>query len=1211
MEELEKSEEEIEIEVEEEVEVEVDEEDEEPDEENKKRKSKKDVKSSFKKPERKSIIIKKRVSGDFRKDILLRASLSEQSNYTKVPNYKSTKSVTLFNIDNYYNNKNSNPIEENIKEENENLNEKKEIEKEENIIEGNLKINNNKDIEDKKSNNNEINSKEEEEFIGKIENIIKSIEGENNLDNKKWEEKKLDLVKLNEFLEKSNKIMPYLDTFINYIKYKLNNFKETNFNVIKEGMRCLCSIFNKIKKNDKPNNKYIEIILSGLFEKITDSKLRDTYIELLELLMKAYSDKIIIDTLLALLENCKKVIVLKEYAEYIDKIIDDKFYQDDLNKKGIINFLVNLANNSNPQLRTLASKVICHLYKFIGPDLKLMIKNIKESTLKNIIKEMEKIDIEKSKNEKNKQSDNKINNIIKINDNNNENNMPNINNNSIKPVDISNLIPPKLLKEIDKGNWQEKKDGIDYIINLIENGNKKILPNGLNNLFDLINEKLSDANKNFSRMIIQLLSFLIMSLGENIKSYSKLFVKPLLLNLSDKNQLLREDCVECINKLIKNQNFEIIANFLPQITDIENSDMRNEILDLLISNINSLLNDNYSESFFKELTKSLMHFLQDKSSKIKSKSETFIILFKDKLKKDNYLKEIEKFKPSIAEDLRNILNKIFPDNKNNKKENEKEKLPIKKNNTAKKENTANNVFNKNSLFKKVDISKKPKKNKKDLLINDLNNKSTVINTPKKNINLKMKNNSFKKIVNLENDKKLMNKTVINWRKPKPNNENPLLIESKKDEQKSSIIKNSAKKGLKDNKQKPKPKLSIDFSNSKKNISTSRHERTITDSNQKSFKLSKEKPIKTERNIDNKINNKKDTMFKKIPTGKNNPISGLKKANNKIISSLNAPKEEPKLIKKNNNSNKKENKNERKPNNLLLNKEELLKILHTLLNNEEEIVSSILDVHNLVYKNFNFNKDIIMKNKDIIFQSFIDIIQKFLSKEKTDIKILKYLTNILCKICGLKELIHSISLKTHINLINMIFFFVLYEEKNRLEEDEEGIIVWKNFNSIMLRIIDYCNNTENICILIQLITLNIKEDKQKLSEYGSRCLGLINQTIKDKHNQLKINEILKEIHLFLVEYEIKHPNLEFNNKREKNIIESISGLVKELVKAKKESIMDEYNKDIEIIGKNDKYIINWIKDELNKIKEEERERDLKLAIDQDIENLLSEELLTNI
>ena len=1217
MEELEYSEEEIEIEVQEEVEVEVEEEDEEPDEE-----KKKENQSTIKKPERKSILIKKRCSEDFRKDILLRASLSDQANSKLIVSdkHKSNENTSEFNIDNYLQKTNSKPIEENIKDENEDENlceDKIQQKKEENKNEEN--INNNKDIKDEVNNNNEINennniienkSKEEMEYIEKIVNLMKTNEVVNLLESKKWEDKKLGLIKLNEFIEKSTEINGNLDTYIIYIKDKLNNFKETNFNIIKEGMRCLCTLFNKIERSDKPNNNYIEIILNGLNEKIADAKLKDIYIELLDSLMKSYSEKIIIDTLLSLLESCKKVVVLKEYSEYIDKIIEEKLFKVDLNIKGIIDFLVNLCNNSNQQLRAVSSKTICHLYKYLGSDLKLMIKNIKESTLKNIYKEMDKIDEEKSKNNENKieEDSNNISKETKSDNNNQKNNSDksNINSNNLtKPVDISKLIPPKLLREIDKGKWQEKKDGVDFIIKVIDNGNKKILPDGLKDLFDLIQEKLSDANKNFVRIIIQLLSLLILSLGENIKVYSKIFVKPLLLNLSDKNQLLREDCVECINKLIDNQNFEIIANFLPNITDIENSDMRNEILNLLISNIHSLLNDNYSETFYKELTKALINFLQDKSNKIKGKTETFIIKFKDKIKKENYLKEIDKYKPSIAEDLKNIFNKLFPEN--NQKQNEKEKITIKKSNTAKKEITTKNQTNKNNLIKKIDINKKskisniPRNHNKDFLLKELNqnNKSTILNTPKKNNILKNKNKSQKIIVNEDNDKKIMNKTAINWRKPQVKKENSLIISNKKTEKNKKInIKN-------------RPKLSLNDINSKANISAT-HERIKTDSNQKNFKISKEKPLKTERNIENKVN-KKNIPVKKLTYNKINPNTVPKKNINKTITPINIiSKEDPRKTKKNNNNiNNKDSKVEKKSKNIFINKEELLTYLNTLLNNENEITLYISDIYNLMYKNFANNKDVLIKNSDIIFQTFIYLIKKLFSHEKIEIKVLKYVTIVLCKISGLKELVSSISYETHLNLINLIFFFVSYEEKNRLEEDEEGIIVWKSFNSMMLHIIDYCNFSENIHILLQLIKKNIKEDKQKLSEYGSRCLAFINQMIKDIYSQLKINEILKEIHYLIIEYEIKRPNLQYKNKKEKIIIQSITGLINELVKAKKDSIMDEYNKEIEIFEKNDKYILNWIKEDLDKIKEEEREREMKLNIDADIENLISEKLLTEV
>ena len=201
---------------------------------------------------------------------------------------------------------------------------------------------------------------------------------------------------------------------------------------------------------------------------------------------------------------------------------------------------------------------------------------------------------------------------------------------------------------------------------------------------------------------------------------------------------------------------------------------------------------------------------------------------------------------------------------------------------------------------------------------------------------------------------------------------------------------------------------------------------VTEPNKKTHKLSNEKNEKSNYN-------KKDVYIKKIPSKKNSCVTTLKKSNNqKIASSLNnsftkekMKKSSKRIISKNEsniNLNKTEIRKEKKLNLNSINKEELIKVLNVLLNNEKEIISSILTVHNLIYNNYEVNKKVLIQNSDIIFQTFIDLIKKLFSSGKSDKKIIKYVTNVLCKISGIKELIYSISLETHVNLIKIVFFF---------------------------------------------------------------------------------------------------------------------------------------------------------------------------------------------
>ena len=189
--------------------------------------------------------------------------------------------------------------------------------------------------------------------------------------------------------------------------------------------------------------------------------------------------------------------------------------------------------------------------------------------MKLVEKEINKI--EYNKNNENKITNNKIKDLlIKKNKNNLEKNNENNSNNNNKNIDISKELTRKLLREIDRGKWIEKKEGIEYINSVIDKTNNKISKNGLQDLFELIKDKLNDGNQNFVRMILQLLNHLIIYLETQIKFFYNNIIYTLLLKLSDKNKLIRDECITCIENWIKFQNFEIFA------TNIHNLLINNE-----------------------------------------------------------------------------------------------------------------------------------------------------------------------------------------------------------------------------------------------------------------------------------------------------------------------------------------------------------------------------------------------------------------------------------------------------------------------------------------------------------------------------------------------------------------------------------------------------------------------------------------------------------
>ena len=251
--------------------------------------------------------------------------------------------------------------------------------------------------------------------------------------------------------------------FFMFISMKLNNFKETNFNLIKEGIICFNILFPYSKeKNNQLNKKYLETIMTNLNEKICDSKIKENYIQLLNTLIDLYSYKTVYELLFEILLKTNKINILKEYSLFIKDNIKKENSINNWELKNLIEFSVKLANNTNPQIRTISIEIIGLLYTFIGPDLKQLISGIEESTLKLVAKEIDKIKF--NKDNENKIAKNKIKDLIvkKNSKNNSEKISKSIISN--RRIDISKELTPKLLREINREKCSKKRKELNILI---------------------------------------------------------------------------------------------------------------------------------------------------------------------------------------------------------------------------------------------------------------------------------------------------------------------------------------------------------------------------------------------------------------------------------------------------------------------------------------------------------------------------------------------------------------------------------------------------------------------------------------------------------------------------------------------------------------------------------------------------------------------------
>ena len=655
-------------------------------------------------------------------------------------------------------------------------------------------VENDREKEKYKQNENENIDKPYSEIELKFIDVMNGSETINNLlnNNNRWDEKKKGFSLLNEYITNSSnreKILTNYEIFFNYIQDVLKNFKESNYIILKEGLECVCSLFNIVKTNNNGKNssqneinmnkKFLNLLITELNEKITESKVKGIYLKLIDILMNIYGPNECFNCLIQNINKNNKISLLKEYAIFIKNyIISNKHNIKYINAKDIIDFCIKIGNNNNQQLRKLSTEIICLFYDYIGEDYILYIKNnIKESSFKHIEQELKKMNkIENNDNEidmnanenKRRISENitsykyaKYNSEdISYSNSGSKRDLKNKNRN-----DISKDITPVLLKYINYGKWNDKKEAIDFIHRILNKNDNCVSINGLNDLIELIIEKLVDSNKNLVRLIIELLSHLIDALGVQLKPHTKSIIKSLLSNLSDKNNILRQECLSCLNKWISTiQNFETIFTLIPSFLMNDNNDMRNELLTLLIDNIHTIKKENIYMCHFDDLINAILYCLQDKSSSIRNITELLIRRSINLIPREDYIKKTNKFKPAIEENLVSIINDIYDFIDNDSEMRERNSSKKHYNNFFSPQKLRNNFETNNSVSRRDllkskklsqsierDITKssffnddnKERKNYKQYTLKDRNRTKTVrLKTTKKSINILSKRNKM-------------------------------------------------------------------------------------------------------------------------------------------------------------------------------------------------------------------------------------------------------------------------------------------------------------------------------------------------------------------------------------------------------------------------------------------------------------------------------------
>ena len=624
---------------------------------------------------------------------------------------------------------------------------------------------------------------------------IKSLLGKEIIDSlfsPKWEVKKKGFELINEFVNNKPNNSYNVNDLIEYMKLKLKNYKETNFNINREAI----NIYNNMIKKKIITKDLLAPIIIAYHEKLGDIKLKDNIIELITNSFDIIEPNSILKQIISKISKKNNAKLLIEYATFLGNIVEE-YDVKDLPNKEIIDYCKVLANNSNPQVRTAAISLLCILYKYLGKDVKTLTRDIKESTLKLIDAELDKVQVIDPKESTGKKK--------KIASTAGDGKASSGGGGDlIPPQDISKKITAKIIKDLS-GKWAEKKGACESIEKILNAANMRILPNGLNNIMTTFKKSLSDSNKNFVKMIVSLLSKFIEALKQNFKQWAKPIAQALIPNLADKNQLMRNECQNCFDKWVEFCGFDSLAIYFPPFLKTDNTEMRIEIMNFFIRHKDKF-NKSTGELVYKDMMNPLLICLQDRLSSVRNAAEEIIKSSLNFIPISNYYKKSEDFKPAITKTLKQTLDKIKRETEN--------AIPQENNNTSEQENNqqqqqvnteANNINNNNNnkSSENSNISNS-KKNLTQIQKKNEENSNTKSNTSKNNTSKKNSIQLSEQPLKTEPD----NNDDNNSMDEQMNNYNTTnFSKTTKKIEKDSTKKNTTKINVK--RAKPKRKLSED------------------------------------------------------------------------------------------------------------------------------------------------------------------------------------------------------------------------------------------------------------------------------------------------------------------------------------------------------------------------------------------------------------------
>ncbi|GAV88428.1 HEAT domain-containing protein/CLASP_N domain-containing protein [Cephalotus follicularis] len=395
-------------------------------------------------------------------------------------------------------------------------------------------------------------------------------------------------------------------------------------------IRLLCAVPGWSEKNVQVQQQVIEVItylastatkfpkkcvvlcLLGISERVADIKTRAHAMKCLTTFSEAVGPGFIFERLYKIMKEHKNPKVLSEGMLWMVSAVED-FGVPHLKLKDLIDFCKETGlQSSAAATRNATIKLLGALHKFVGPDIKGFLADVKPALLSVLDAEYEKNPFEGASSAPKK--------TVRASESTSSRSAGGLD--SLPREDISGKITPILLKSLESPDWKVRLESIEAVTKIVEEANKRIQPTGTGELFGALRGRLNDSNKNLVMATLTTIGGVALAMGPAVEKSSKGILSDVMKCLGDNKKHMRECTLAALDSWLSATHLDKMVPYITAaLTDTKlGTEGRKDLFDWLSRQLSSLSDFADAGHLLKPAASAMM----DKSSDVRKAAEVSI-----------------------------------------------------------------------------------------------------------------------------------------------------------------------------------------------------------------------------------------------------------------------------------------------------------------------------------------------------------------------------------------------------------------------------------------------------------------------------------------------------------------------------------------------------------------------------------------------------------